>query len=195
MNVDSISLLLARAFFDDPLFCFFFPDSASRLARACYTFRFISAHAGKRGRVTLSERSGAGACIWLPSNAIDRNLMDQIRFGALAMVFKQGRQAISRQDAASRHMKSLHHKLLPEPHLYLSTIGVDPQFRGQGVAGSLLAPLLAEADESGHPIYLDTHNAKNIEFYRRFGFGVVHHGPMPESRISHWAMVRWPNAF
>lgn len=100
---------------------------------------------------------------------------------------------ISRQVDASVCMKSIHSEILSGRHIYLSTIGIDKEHRGKGLASVLMAPGLEMADREKLPCYLDTHNEQNIGLYRRYGFEVVHEGTIPGSDVRHWAMIRWKN--
>ena len=52
--------------------------------------------------------------------------------------------------------------------------------------------MLEEVDLEKAACYLDTHKERNVGYYRRFGFEVVHHASPPESGVEHWAMVREP---
>lgn len=136
--------------------------------------------------------SPLGAAVWLPSGQTERGLVDQLRFGALPMLARQGPAAIGRQIAASGHMDRLHSELMHSPHYYLSVLGLKPEGQGRGLATPLLAPMLERAEQEGKACYLDTHNEANLGLYRRFGFEVRHEGLMPGSDVRHWIMVRAP---
>ncbi len=77
----------------------------------------------------------------------------------------------------------------PEPHLYLSVIGVHPSRQGRGVGGALLRHLVSEAGARGLPCHLETAKPSNVSLYERFGFrvvGEVAYGGAPPT----WAMTR-----
>ncbi len=189
-DINATAELLSRCFYLDPLFQYFFPDDNTRQGRSYYTFRFILSHALKKGFAFATSPALEGAAIWLPSASIHRSLIDQIRFGALAMYIKQPSDSINRQISASEHMKSLHSATLSVPHLYLSTIGMDEPYRGKGFASGLILPVLQKADKDRLPCYLDTHNENNVALYQRFGFRVAHETTIPDSNVHHWAMIR-----
>lgn len=189
-DIDSLADVLAMAFVHDPLFQYFFPDEKTRHRLSLYTFRFIVAHASKKGVVCETSSALEGASVWLPSESINRSLIDQLRFGAVNMLIKQGRDTINRQIEASDHMKAIHSKLLTEPHLYLSTIGITEDHRGKGLASKLIRPMLEKADQNMLSCYLDTHNENNIGLYQQYGFKVVQESVIPGSTVKHWAMVR-----
>ncbi len=188
--LDDSAKVLSGAFGDDPLFKFFFPGDSTRCNLAFFTFRFIAAHACSKGFVFAASPSFEGVSIWLHSQVLERGIIDQLRFGALKMYSNQGKEIIKRQVDASSYMKSIHAEILPGRHIYLSTIGIDKQHRGRGIASVLMAPGLEIADRGNMPCYLDTHNEQNLGLYRRYGFNVVHEGVIPGSNVRHWAMIR-----
>ena len=57
-----------------------------------------------------------------------------------------------------------------DPHIYLFAIGTRKAARGKGVGKGLLAPVLAEADRIGKPVYLENSNPVNTGFYNAHGF-------------------------
>lgn len=189
-DINNLAIVLSRSFFIDPLFQYFFPDEDTRQRLAFYTFRFIISHACKKGFVFETSSALEGVAVWLPSERINRNLIDQLKFGAISMLFKQGRDTINRQIKASEHMKYLHSKLITDPHFYLSTIGIDVANRGKGFASKLILPMLKKADTENMSCYLDTHNECNIGLYERFGFQIAHESVIPGSTVRHWAMIR-----
>lgn len=191
-ELDKVAALYARGFYNDPLFVYFFPDDKTRESLSFHTFRFVVAHAFSHGFVNRTSASLEGAATWLPSEKLERGLLDQIRFGALKMVIKQGVGSIQRQLNASEYMQAVHKKHLSEPHLYLSLLTTDNAYRGKGYASKLFAPTLKRADQQRLPCYLDTHNEANVSLYKRFGFQVAEESKIPNSDVTHWGMVRFP---
>ncbi len=189
-HISPVAALLSRAFRKDPLFNYFFPDHNTRSVLSFYTFSFIAAHAHKKGMVVATSGSFEGAAIWLPSEKIERGIIDQVKFGALKMYLKQGKPTIDRQISASNYMKELHKNLLSTPHVYLSTIGIDSAYRGKGMSAYLMRPGLEWADRENIPCYLDTHNADNIRIYQNYGFKVACESVIPGTSVRHWAMIR-----
>ena len=182
--------ILAQAFMADPLFQYFFPEEQTRRQLSFYTFRFILRHAKAKGFIIETVLPSQGVAIWLPSSKINRHLLDQLRFGALEMLRRQGTAAIARQKSASEHMKQIHASHVSAPHLYLSTIGVLASQRSRGLASQMILPMLEKADHKSMVCYLDTHAETNIALYQRFGFEVVQESIIPHSNVRHWAMRR-----
>lgn len=61
-----------------------------------------------------------------------------------------------------------------EPHVHLGPIGVTPTAQGQGIGTALMTRYTRYLDEQGAAGYLETDRVENVDFYKRFGFAVVH---------------------
>lgn len=76
------------------------------------------------------------------------------------------------------------------PHWHLGPLAVRPDRRGQGLGARLLRDALQRAEPSGVACYLETDLARNVAWYRRFGFEVV--AQRPVLGVPHWFMQRAP---
>lgn len=56
------------------------------------------------------------------------------------------------------------------PHWYLKVIGASPQARGRGVGSALIRHGLAQADQAGVGVYLESSKPENVPIYARYGF-------------------------
>ena len=79
-----------------------------------------------------------------------------------------------------------------DPHWYLAVLGTDPSEQGKGIGGALMRPVLAHCDTAGLPCYLESSKERNVPFYRRHGFKVVHEVKLPDNGPSIWTMWREP---
>ena len=77
----------------------------------------------------------------------------------------------------------------PFRHMYLQTIGVDPQHQGKGFADKLIKPMLNRLDEERLPCYLDTLDAKNVGIYEHLGFKLVNESIIPGTELTCWALI------
>ena len=68
-------------------------------------------------------------------------------------------------------------------------MGVSPVCQGQGIGGSLIQPVLKQADEEGLPCYLETDTPGAVRFYQKHGFEIVRTGEQP---LKFWTMKREP---
>lgn len=181
--------MLGRAFVNDPLYTWMWPDQRSRLRRVTAFIEGELRITAGSGRVDLAVDAQdrlAGAALWaLPG----RYPFPHLRSGrAMAAVMPRlGARAVARLPA----LIAVDRAHPPQPHWYLVTLGVEPALQGRGVGAALVAARAAEADPAGLPIYLETFNPANPAYYRRLGFAdlqTVRTGRLPEF----WTMLRPP---
>jgi ribosomal protein S18 acetylase RimI-like enzyme len=84
------------------------------------------------------------------------------------------------------------HQLVPEPHWYLQSIGVDPSSQGTGAGSALLRDGLDRADAQQAPSYLETETEANVGFYERRGFVVLEEHDLDVLGLPIWLMARRP---
>ncbi|AKZ53712.1 putative acetyltransferase [Streptomyces ambofaciens ATCC 23877] len=184
-TVDDAALIgrtLARAFDDDPMMRWFFPDDSSReksLGR--YFTTLLTRQYAHHG---VCERTDSAAAFWVPPQAqavpdagTVRELQDIL--GDRAPLF---RDAV---EAAAEHTPR-------EPHWYLAVIGADPAAQGGGHGAALLRSGLARADAASLPVCLESSKSANLPFYEHFGFTVREKFPLPGGGPLLWAMRREP---
>ncbi|MFJ8083247.1 GNAT family N-acetyltransferase [Streptomyces sp. NPDC096205] len=179
-----ISGTLARAFDDDPMMRWFFPDDASR--EASLVRYFTTLFTGQYVHHGVCERTDAAAAFWVAAGAQavpEPDTIQQLQdiLGDRAPLF---RDAV---ETAARHTPR-------EPHWSLALIGADPAARGQGHGAALLRSGLAQADAAGLPVYLESSKSSNIPFYEHFGFTVREELPLPGDGPTLWGMWREPRA-
>ncbi|MEV4436991.1 GNAT family N-acetyltransferase [Streptomyces sp. NPDC049555] len=183
-DVQPISRALARAFDDDPMMRWFFPDDASREVQLgrYFTTLFTRQYA-LHG---VCERTDAAAAFWVAPEGQEKAVPDagtiqelQEILGDRAPVFRDAVQA------AAAHAPQ-------EPHWYLAVIGADPDARGQGHGSALLRSGLAKADAAGMPVYLESSKPDNLPVYEHFGFVVREEVQLPGGGPVLWAMRREP---
>lgn len=191
-ETENLARMLGRAFYEDPLFVYFFPNDSKREQQSYHTFRYMLRYAHLKGNVVCSENSVDGAALWIPSDKIQHSPLDLVRLGLLPALVDQGISAVRRQLSALEDMYSMHKTIISEPHYYLTVFGVEPEKQGKGLGSSILRPTLERFDHEGIPAYLDTHNPENVSLYLRFGFEIAHHGYLPGGAVMHWGMLRKP---
>ena len=93
-----------------------------------------------------------------------------------------------------RQMEKRKKALMPDPHWYLSAIGVAPERQGEGLGTTLVRAGIARADRENTPIYLETETEGNVGFYRHLGFEVVEQVSVEGLGLPVWLLTRWPAA-
>jgi GNAT superfamily N-acetyltransferase len=182
-DVPGVARALGRAFANDPLPRWLFPDHDTRMAR---TVRLSAVVAGfghiPRANASVVEyregpdASGAapapvirGSALWDPPEGGSEGPSFLLR----ALPHLTALIGLRRVPELVRYVGELAHGRPEEPHWYLSMLGTDPVARGTGVGSRLLRAGLARADADGVPVYLETMYSANLAYFEKFGFRVV----------------------
>ena len=183
--------LLARAFFDDPLMLYLFPDDLERRGMGKRFFLPNMKHAAQLGQL-YTTNSFKGVAVWrffgIEPDA-EKGSADDPRAQLPA---NMGADAFQRLMNVVQCTTEIHRKLMQVQHCYLLFLGVDTGWQGKGIGGLLIKPVLNMADEKGLPCYLETNKAINVEFYRKQGFEVGEERQIPAGGPYVWGLVRSP---
>ena len=185
-DVPRMVAALARAFHDDPVFRWLFPDTDKRLVHARRYFV-------GRARILLRQDEvytvdgGVAAAMWArPGEWHDPPLQSLKELAVLA-------PAVSprRIPQTLRGLLQIEAKHPKPPHWYLAVLGTDPDHQGKGLASALLEPVLSGCDRDEVPAYLETGTERNVAFYNRHGFKVTDELRLPNGPPM-WLMWRDP---
>ena len=189
-DIAPLATMLARAFYDDPPFVWVLPDPGTRLARLERIFAIML-----RGEIPgrdavevawIGDRIAGGA-IWLPPGSWPPGIREQL------VGLPRYLRALGRRFTAGSDLTQALARVHPsEPHWYLSTIGVDPDFQGRGIGGPLLRSRLRRCDQAGQPAYLESSKPGNVPLYRHFSFRPTGNPVLPEGAPVVTAMWRPP---
>lgn len=179
----SVCDLLGRAFFDDPVAAYLFPEEASRRERYA-RFASIAIEAFGPGGVVMTEPALRSAAIWQAPSPSPTGALRQLRLlASLIGLTRTGFRRIARMS----ELMSRHHPR--ERHWYLAVLGTDPNAQRTGLASAVLKPVLDRCDRERLPAYLESSKASNIPFYNKHGFEVVDELVIPGGP-SLWPMIR-----
>jgi GNAT superfamily N-acetyltransferase len=188
-QIEEASHVLARAFYNDPLQCYTFPDPKERAKLSPAHFAAIVRYGKLAGEIWCTEGALHGVVIWgSPGRQPNEEWLEQSGLNALPTVI--GSSAYARFSEVIDHVDALHSHNVTRPHWYAMVIGVDPSAQGQGIGSALLQPVMARADEAGIPCYLETCQPRNLPFYRKQGFKVLVEGVEPKSGLAFWTFLR-----
>jgi ribosomal protein S18 acetylase RimI-like enzyme len=185
-DVKQISAVLARAFADDPVAVYIFPDAQRRVRGLERFFRLQLGRTFLRRGEAYTTTELQGGAFWLPPSSPRPGLREL--FEQLPMITLLGRRLLATLRLIGL-MEAHHPKNM---HYYLGTLGTDPVFQGKGVGSALLQPVLERCDTEGIPAYLESSNRKNVPFYRRHGFEVTSELVVPDGGPTLWLMWREP---
>jgi ribosomal protein S18 acetylase RimI-like enzyme len=180
---------MARAFHDDPVMTWIFPDEAMRLRRLPPFFASAIRGNMRQGNteVMVTGQQVLGCAIWLAPGTWRPPLRRQLV--ALPSVILRLR---SRLGVASTTYGALLAAHPQRPHWYLSGIGTDPPVQGTGVGSALMRSRLARCDAAREPAYLESSKERNVPFYERHGFRVTRELTIPGGGATFWLMWRKP---
>jgi len=182
-DIAALSSAIARAFYDDPVLSWTFPDDQRRLAQAEAFFSLRLRAMVPDGEVYTVEDQSAGA-LWAPPDRWKVGFLDSLRLVRLLPWHGLGRTIRGFTAIEAAHPKT-------PPHYYLAVLGTEPAAQGRGLGSALLAPVLADCDELGIGAYLESSKETNIAFYARHGFRVTGEVDLPDGpRV--WLMWRDP---
>jgi GNAT superfamily N-acetyltransferase len=185
------SEVLGRAFYDDPLSQYVFPDAARR-ARALPSYFGIAVRYCLRYGEIYTTSDIQGVACWLPpANALP-TLGRILSLGPATLALRLWPWEMQRAASAENYTTEMHERIAPTRHWYLWVLGIDPPHQRRGVGSLLLRPILARADAFGLPCYLETEKDANLPFYQRHGFKVADEKVIPRSNVHVWAMLRDP---
>ena len=177
---------MVRAFHEDPVFRWLFPDDRKRPAQSRRYFTGRTRALMRQDEIYTVE-GGVAAAMWARPGEWRDPLIDVARQFA-ALVPALGRRIP--QSLRGLHVIEERH---PEaPHWYLSVLGTDPSHQGEGLGSAVIAPILAECDRLEIPAYLETGTERNVHFYVRHGFKVTDEVQMPGGPPM-WLMWRDPS--
>lgn len=170
-DVRSLSRVLGRAFFDDPVLRWMLPDDAHRAGALPRVFGAMTRHHFLAGEAVelASGPAGLGAvALWDPPGRWKQTPREELRMMP-SFLLAIGRH-VRRGQTIAELMKRNHPE---EPHWYLGIIGSDPDVRGAGFGQELMRSGLDRCDADGAPAYLESTNESNVPYYLRFGFDVT----------------------
>ncbi|WP_343518409.1 GNAT family N-acetyltransferase [Sphingomonas sp.] len=169
---------LTRAFDQDPIFDWVFPDPAVRARRGPRVFdMFFDANAAPNMRLVTGDCSAA--TLWHAPNAPE---------GGLRELWRVWRAAGSAFFRFKRIGDSVEAHFPPQPFWYLHIAGADPARQGEGLGAAVVQ---AGLDRIGNATaYLETGKQANIGFYEKLGFRVRDEWDVPGGGPHFWSMIR-----
>lgn len=184
-DLDELGVVLGRAFVDDPVWTWIYPQP-DRSRRLITMFRSLLRATLDRGATVVTDEARRGAAIWQRSDARRLGVLGNLRMGATML--RSGAR-IRRGQVLMRTIERQHPK---QPHWYLSVLGTDPAYQGQGVGSALVGHVLNDPVNVGEAAHLTTETEANVPFYQRHGFEVTGELDVPGGGPHLWLMWRDP---
>jgi ribosomal protein S18 acetylase RimI-like enzyme len=182
--------MVARAFQDNPLSVYFFPDMSERKNKLPYIFQFMISYGLLYGEAYTTSPNLEGVAVWLPSEKARMKRRGDVENEGLSRLFKVERKTAAKWRSFDDYVSSMHKRLVPFAHWYLQLLGVDPAYQGKGYASTLLKAMFTRIDKERLPCFLETDAKRDVSIYQHYGFKVVEEGVVPGSEVTIWAMLR-----
>ena len=186
----ALAAMLARSFYDDPIFVWLVPDDRRRERRLTKLFgTLLKGFPAGWESYTTSDPNRAGISMWAPPDKWKIGVGTQLRMipGALRAIGRAIPKYVSTFSAIETHHPH-------EPHWYLAGLGTDPPHQRKGIGAALMQPVLARCDAQGIPAYLETQKERNVPYYRHHGFEVIEEMDLPRGGPHLWLMWRDPQS-
>jgi ribosomal protein S18 acetylase RimI-like enzyme len=189
-DLDVLIPVVAKAFQPQPLTCWLLGSGSSALERSK---RLIALEFEKALPYDLIYTTNCrhGAALWHPPDKkIDlwRELVWSLKSAAAVGISRRTlSHIITGLQLAIHQPKGLLY--------YLSILGVDPNFQGEGIGSALMEPGLLICDEQRTPAYLVTDTQNAVRFYQRKGFRVIKQINAYRAGFRIWIMLRNPSRF
>ena len=175
--------MLARAFYDDPVTSWFYPDDERRMKHA-RRFFVIRQRQLARQELIFTTPELSGAALWTGPGRWREELRESLMLLPMLPVLLP---RIVRSTQAVREIERRHPV---QPHYYLSVLGTEPKQQGAGIGSALLGPVLRRCDAEGVGAYLECSKESNVDFYARRGFAVTERIELPDGPP--WGARRGP---
>jgi len=187
-ELETVAELCARAFIDEPHIAYFFPEVSRRMSDSIALFRMRIDYGLRYGIVSATSNAESIA-VWLPSEVAAMTRWRQLRAGGLRLYRQVGAEAVDRMGRVSEHNEALRLRTVPDEHIFLSLLAVDPSHQREGHASTLLRPMLDRCDRR-MPVYAETTQPDVLSFYERLGFEAGEPSALPETDLRVWPLVR-----
>ena len=191
-EVEKASLVLGKAFHEDPVWSQVFQSENERKEKLPLFFEISLIYALKYGKIYVTSENLEGIAIILPNNKVDMTFWRLFRAGPLKLLrigLKLGKETGNRlEEILVNPISKVQKEILKRGYLYLQAIGISPKFQGQGFGGKLLKEICEAADNEELQIYLET-TEENVKFYNKFGFRVLQKVKLPTIDLSMSIMV------
>ncbi len=184
---------MVRAFRNYSLFTYFYPDMEERERRMPATFRCSIRRCLLYGEAYAISPYMEGVVLWLPSSKVAMTPWQTLRCGKVSLALTERPEVRRKTVSFNEYAVPMHRRLMPQEHMYLWILSVDPAFQGEGLTTRMLAPMLERLDRRGLPCFVETHAEENVPIYRHFGFEVLDESLLPGTQIGHWALARKPH--
>lgn len=145
-----------------------------RQDRLRHVLRFILGVAAIQGEIVAPSKNIEAVAVWIRSDTMQLSAVEALRAGLLTLPFRIGVRTMKRLFRLAKTKELQRKKILTRRYYLLDMLGVVPELQHHGYGRLLIEAKLQEIDRERTLCYLETSNERNIGYYRRYGFELVH---------------------
>jgi ribosomal protein S18 acetylase RimI-like enzyme len=145
-----------------------------RADRLRHVSRFVLGVGALQGEIVAPSRNIEAIAVWIKSENMRLSPAEALRAGFATLPFTIGLQATRRLLNLGKSKHRERAEFLTGQYYLLDMLGVDPQRQSNGYGRLLIESKLADIDREHARCYLETSDERNIGYYQRFGFELVH---------------------
>lgn len=191
-DVKKVIATLVQAFFTDHLFGYFFPEPKSRLRILPKFFNYRIRNGFIDGKIFATSENIEGVVILTQSEYKGFSWLRAIRTGGIGLYRAAGSEITSRMREMENFVVNKKDECISEPHWYLGSLAVHPDYQGKGLASKLVRPVLEMCSSQNKLCVLETQDEGLVPIYKHYGFDVVDSFTLPTINLSHWIMAKQP---
>jgi GNAT superfamily N-acetyltransferase len=189
-DLGQASVVMARAFRNDPLWRYMFPDPRRRDRYLGEFFTAMLAFSMGSKHVYAVGRPIEGVAIWSPPDRSNPGLSAMAAARFLKLSFSPFLLAAFKARRVLFPSIRMRRKYAFRPHYYLEAVGVLPEAQGRERASQLIRPFLSLADKRRTGVYTETMTPANVGLYEHYGFTCVEKHRISGTGLTIWAFYR-----
>ena len=133
-----------------------------------------------------------GFAAWVPFGFNGTEALPFLRHGGLELFLYTGLGFVGRLLSYEKYAMNLKKEFTYHYDWYLFNLSIKKDAQGKGIASKLLRPMLQFCDDERMVAYLETNKASNVDLYKHYGFELKKEELIPNTPVTHYAMVRNP---
>ena len=133
-----------------------------------------------------------GFAVWLPFGFTGSKTLPFLMNGGLRLILHSGLGIIGRLLTYETYAMGLKKEFTDHFDWYLYNLSIKKDAQGKGLASKLMRPMLQFCDDEKMVAYLETNKEANVSLYHHYRFELRKEALIPNSTVTHYAMVRYP---
>ena len=133
-----------------------------------------------------------GFAAWLPFGFTGNKTLPFLVKGGLRLFIHSGFGLIGRLLTYENYAMNLKKTFTDHYDWYLFNLSIRKDAQGKGLASKLMRPMLQFCDDERMVAYLETNKETNVGLYQHYGFDLMKEEVIPQTPVTHYAMVRTP---